>query len=654
MSLAISEHGPVYPMASRGLPDQDWNMIMLLATRFMRARDGMRPWAEKARQCVDFFEGRQWTEADLKKLEDEKRPALVINKILPLVNLVIGYHLNNPSADKFLPGNDGTGTAEIAAAITMVSQQIDEQNEAEYIDTEVFLDGILTGRGYYDHRLDFEKNALGTTKVGALDPFSCYPDPDASGYDLNTGNYFITTRRISYDEARFLYGPQVAEALYSMVGQQRGNMPVGVHDYSDEITPWRYFGGDESNRLLWSQFSDVALDRIDLQRHTLTLFDMQHYVRVPRWMFVDLETGDQRPVPDSWGPERIERLLMWAAQEGQQIIVQQKMVRRLRWTHQIGDVIVFDSWSPYETMTVTPYFPYFRRGQTRGMVEDLLDPQREINVRRSARQNIVGRSSNSGWRVHRGTMSPEDLEDLEKNGGRPGFVLKFGSTQPNGVSLPPPEPIQPQQSPVSIAQLESEAKTDIEEIAGVNKAALGQVDQSNVSGRAILARQQATVIGLEGFIKNWHRTKQLGARKKLELIQGFYTERRIIRVTGRGNTPKQMVINQRSAAGIVNDVTLGEYKAVISQTSLSDSFLEGQFRELMEMKQAGVPIPDDFLIDASSIGRKDELREEIALARQAMAQAGVPAGDAPGGETGGPGPGGSAVGVDGGSLPSNE
>jgi hypothetical protein len=56
---------------------------------------------------------------------------------------------------------------------------------------------------------------------------------------------------------------------------------------------------------------------------------------------------------------------------------------RIRHTVTAADVVLYDDWSPYETMTVVPYFAYFRRGKTMGMVEDLLDPQREVNKRRS-------------------------------------------------------------------------------------------------------------------------------------------------------------------------------------------------------------------------------------------------------------------------------
>ena len=645
--------GPMIDPQGRNLPVQDWRWIVKHAERFARSQDAQSLWSPTAKRCVEYFEGKQWTAADLRKLADEGRPALTINKIRPLVNLVIGYHLNNQTEIKYMPGNDGMSSADNARVLTAVAKQIAQVNELPYIDAEVFLDGLLTGRGYYDARMDFGLNMFGTCKWEAVDPFTVYLDCDASDYDLNTGNYTIKSKWISVDEVEYFYGADAANLIKPLTnGMSFSQFPSTLYEGHEEITPWRKFGGDTDNPLTWRLYTDQFYNWIDTARKSIRMLDIEHYVPTWRWYFVDLETGDQKPIPDDWGPERIERVMMWARQNGEPIVTQRKRCRRLRWTHMVGDVVVFDEWSPYETMTTIPFFPYFRRGKTMGMVEPLLDPQNEINVRRSARQNVIGRSSNGGWKVHKGTLDPQAKRNLEVNGGKPGLVIEWDS---KAGTLPPPEQIGPGQSPVSIEQLEKEAENDLKEIAGINDSALGQIDQATISGRAIQARQQQTVIGLEGFVSNYHRTKRLAGKKQLEIVQTFYTEQRIVRVLGTNSTdPIEVIINQKTAQGVLNDVTLGNYSVAIDETSLSDSFLAGQFNELMQLKQIGFPVPDSFIIDASSIGRKEELKLELQQARQQQAAAAAqPGGQPPGGGAPqqGPGPGGSKVGPDGGSIP---
>ena len=622
--------GAIIDPSAPGLPAQDWDMIIKHAERFRRAADAQSTWAKPAKRCVDYFEGKQWSDADLKKLQDEGRPSLTINKIKPLVNLVLGYHLNNQTDINYLPGNDGSGTADIARVLTAVGKQISQVNQLPYLDSEVFLDGILTGRGFYDLRMDFNENMFGNAKWLAVDPFTVYLDPDAAEYDLNSGSHVTVSKWISIDEVRHFYGVAAENLIRPLTnGMTFNQMPSTIYEGHDEISPWRSFGGDVDNPNSFRLYTDQFYNWVDTYRKTIRMLDIQHYVRTWAWFFVDEGTGDQRRIPDDWGPDRVQKVLAWSAIAGEKLVVMRKRVRRLRWTHMVGDIIVFDQWSPYETFTIVPFFPYFRRGKTRGMVEDLLDPQDEINVRRSARINIIGRSSNGGWKFHKGTLTPQEARNLKLNGGKPGFVLEWDSKDKN---LPAPEQINPAQAPVSVEQLEKEAEGDIKEIAGINDSALGQVDQATISGRAIQARQQQTVIGLEGFIANYHRTKQLCGRKQLEVIQQHYTEPRMVRATGPGSTPIAAAINQKSAAGIVNDVTLGTYTVAIDETSLSDSFLAGQFNELLNMKQIGMPIPDEFIVDASSIGRKEELRAALAQAAQMQAQQPP---QAPGGKPGG-------------------
>jgi hypothetical protein len=277
------------------------------------------------------------------------------------------------------------------------------------------------------------------------------------------------------------------------------------------------------------------------------------------------------------------------------------------------------------------------------MVESLVDIQREINTRRSARLNITNRQSNGGWDIHKGSITPQQRAKLEAEGSRPGFILEY-DTKNN--TIPPPKQRELGMQPLAHAELEKEADSDILEVAGINKSALGQIDQAVVSGRGIMARQQQTVIGLEGYASNFHRSKVLFGLQQLQLVQRFYTTERVIRVLGKNQgNPVEMIVNQITAQGIKNNLSLGEYAVSIDEQSMLASFLDGQLQELMRMKELGMPIPDDWIVDASSIGRKEELRLALAQARQQQAMMGVPP------EVGGGGPGGAPAGADGGSLP---
>jgi hypothetical protein len=138
-------------------------------------------------------------------------------------------------------------------------------------------------------------------------------------------------------------------------------------------------------------------DFVDTARKTLRVIETEHHVREQRNVLIDLETGDKKVLPEDWGKQQIEKILYYGEQVGNPLQVQKRMVKRVQWTTTCGDMILFDKPSPYETYSITPYFPYFRRGMTRGAVDDLLDPQREKNKRRSVEIEMVTKTSNGGW-----------------------------------------------------------------------------------------------------------------------------------------------------------------------------------------------------------------------------------------------------------------
>jgi hypothetical protein len=118
-------------------------------------------------------------------------------------------------------------------------------------------------------------------------------------------------------------------------------------------------------------------------------------------------------------------------------------------------------------------------------------------------------------------------------------------------------------------------------------------------------------------LDNLRKARHYLAEKVLDLIQSFYTEQRIIMITNEDDPlqPREpMVINEMTPEGrIVNDLTLGEYDVVIATAPARDSFDEVQFAEALNMRQIGVAIPDDAIIEYSHLARKQELAKRIRM-----------------------------------------
>lgn len=606
------------------MPEQNVNLVMLAGDRYVRASAAMEEWAATAKKAIDYLEGRQWTAEELAKAEQEGRPALTYNKMAPLARLVLGYFTNNRIDPKFIPDDTGVATEAVASGITKLCKRISENNQEPYIDSEITLDGLATGRGFYDHRLSFEENILGEIKVSSRDPFTIKLDPDGEHYNLNESCVFVQEdRMVGVDEIELVYGKGAAALVWPLVYRSGyAGMPTSLIQYAMEtITPWRTFGGQYAETANgYMAIESYLMNCFDRARKSVRLVDMQHKVKLWRRYLVDMETGDKQAVPDSMDDTKLKNIMAWSQEQfarkgkASPLRVIKQLGYRMRWTTLVGDIVVYDQWSPYETFTITGYFPYFRRGKTRGMLEDLIDPQDDINKHRSANTDIVMRAAHSGWKYHETSLTPEEQDRLERYGAAPGFNMKWkGQVEPKKIETSAP--------PMAFERLEQRGADDLKEISGINNELLG-MDDTVKSGRAIEARQRQGVMAVQIYMDNNKRTKELCARKKIEIIQSKYTEQRVYRIIGDQGKPDLITLNQRMASGeIVNNVAIGKYKVQIDETPLSASFAAAQFDEAMELVEKGVipkEIMQDVIIDASSMPHKDAIKKRAQMLQKAM------------------------------------
>ena len=91
----------------------------------------------------------------------------------------------------------------------------------------------------------------------------------------------------------------------------------------------------------------------------------------------------------------------------------------------------------------------------------------------------------------------------------------------------------------------------------------------------------------------------------------------MIQVTDESDPLKpreEMTVNEETPEGrIINDLTIGEYDVIVTTAPARDSFDEVQFAEAISLRQAGVAVPDDAIIEYSHLARKGELAKRIRV-----------------------------------------
>jgi hypothetical protein len=565
--------------------------------RYVRARDnGHLEYIYMAKKCDSYYRGEQWDESDVAALEAEGRPALTINTILPTVNTVLGEQSTRRADVQFKPRRGGE--AEVAHTLTKLYMQIADNNKLDWVEQNVFSDGlIMDGRGYFDIRMDFSDHVEGEIRITAKDPLDILIDPDAKEYDPKTWNEIFETKWMTLDEIEELYGKKKAEQLRFIAenGNSFGRDSVEYEEnrFGDIEADADYLGAGIPGE---SEYRNVKALRVIERQHRRI-----HRVEC----FVDPDTGDQRDVPEEWTETKTKKFA-----KKYNLSVISKVKRKVRWTVTCDKIVLHDDWSPYSSFTIVPFFAYFRRGKPFGMVRNLLSPQEQLNKIASQELHIVNTTANSGWMVESGSLVGMTADDLEEHGAQTGLVVEYN----RGSN--PPQKIQPNQIPTGLDRIAQKAALNIKTISGINDSMLG-TDSAEVSGIAIQAKQNRGAVMIQVPLDNLRKARHYLAEKILECIQTFYTEERIIQVTNEDDPtrPREpMVINQMTPEGrIINDLTLGEYDVVIATAPARDSFDETQFAEALNLRQVGVNIPDDAIIEYSHLARKGELAKRIRM-----------------------------------------
>lgn len=568
--------------------------------RYAYCRDnGHMEYVQKDDKCNAFFRGDQWDQADLAALKAVRRPALTINKIISTIGNVMGEQIYNRSEISFRPRSGAPDTT--AEILTKVFMQISDNNQLDWRRSDMFADGAIGSRGFLDVRIAFDDSMQGEVKIDNLNPKNVIVDPDADSYDPDEWNEVFTSKWVTADDIALLYSSEDAELLR---GREQSWFPYGY----DSIERHRDRFGDRFNA-----FYAGAYDQSSVLRN-LRVIERQHRMLDKQLHFVNPQTGDMRPIPNDWSRDRIAYI---AQQFG--LNTTKKLVKRIRWTVICDNVVLHDDWSPYKHFTVVPYFPYFRRGKTIGLVENLLSPQELLNKVSSQELHVINTTANSGWKVKAGALTNMSIEELEQRGAQTGLVLEVNEI--DGV-----EKIQPNTTPTGLDRITYKAEEHIKGISGVSDSMQG-MDREDVAAKAIQAKRQAGSTNLVKPLDSLVRSDYILARNVLDLVQQFYTEERIITVTHDKMTgeTEQLHLNSATPEGeVLNDLTLGEYDVIISSVPVRETLEDSQFDQAMAMREQGIEIPDTFVIENSRLLRKRDLlksMEEAQNSPEAQAQA---------------------------------
>jgi len=550
----------------------------------------------KTEKCDNYFAGIQWDPADLQALTLARRPALTINKIISTMSTIMGQQIYNRNEVSFRPSGEGA-SSEVADALQKVWMQIAANNQLNWVRSDVFADGIIRGRGFYDVRMDFTESLRGDVRVMQLNSKNVVIDPDAEAYDPDEWNDVFITKWLTYQDIATLYSEADAEYLKN---KEESLFPF-AYDSIERVRD-RYSGQNLNGSYYGIQ------DKAHVRRN-IRVVERQYRMLTSQKHFVDLKTGDTRPIPEGWDRDRIASVI--ERTQGQ-LGVMKKKLKRIRWTVTADNVVLHDDWSPYRHLTVVPYFPHFHHGRTIGLVENLLGSQELLNKSSSQELHVINTSANSGWKVKTGNLLNMDIEDLRDVGAQTGLVLEVNEI--DGI-----EKITPNATPQGMDRISYKAEEHMKTISGVSDSMQG-FDREDVAAKAIQAKRQSGQTNLVKPLDNLERCDWFLARNVLDLVQEYYTEERMVYVTGNDlvNSPETVTVNEYDPTTdtVLNDLTLGKYGIIITAQPDRATLEDSQFEQAKALRELGIAIPDDVLIENSRLQRRAEIVKQMQSASQ--------------------------------------
>lgn len=565
---------------------------------FRAAVDKGQRWREEAKEDYEFVAGKQWTEDEIKAFREDGRPAITINKIKPLMNILSGYQrLNRYDIDFLARSSDDVELCQVRRGVT---KYVMDRCDYDSIESQVFLDCAIGGVGWFGTRYKFDHEIQdGEAVIERVDPFGIYVDPEAHELDFSDAKFIIRAKWVDKDELKQVY-PEQSDAIennYSVYDS------IEKEDNTElDIDPLYYSAELKKVRVVECWYKEHG------KRTIFTTADGQ---QLPQ----EQVTQDMIQMGMITGSQDIPRMQVKLC-----VFFDRTMLEELDSPYQHGEF-------PYVPML---YHFYGVGDVPAGFVRDLKDPQREVNKRRIQEMHLLNTSANGGGFIEEGAMTPQQESEFKRMNNIPGHYQKvLPGTNAQGKIFER----EPKNPPAAIIQAEQMAADDLKTISGINESILGVEVPSQASGRAIELRQKQAVTHLAVIFDSLRRAKKKlayllwGRRGHAGLIPQFYTAEKTYRIEGENGqqfvTVNEQVAQQDPVAGVVmqtlNDLSQGEFDVVISDVESSVTHRQAQLWSLVDaVSKLGIPadLIFDTMIDLSDLPKKNDIKMKFQQQQQ--------------------------------------
>ncbi|MGI8839963.1 MAG: hypothetical protein ACR2F8_04130 [Caulobacteraceae bacterium] len=181
--------------------------------------------------AIDYYDSDQYTGAELAKLAARNQPPIVINRVKPAINGIIGITEKGRSDPRAWPRNPGDDDA--ADAATDILRYIADFNRFKRLKQDCFLDMLVPGSGAALIGVDEDKQVT-VTQVRWEEFFA---DPRARRRDFKDARFLGIAKWMYADDAAALY-PDKGEAIEATVQAGQGTAGLAPDQSYQDRPEW--------------------------------------------------------------------------------------------------------------------------------------------------------------------------------------------------------------------------------------------------------------------------------------------------------------------------------------------------------------------------------------------------------------------------------
>lgn len=506
-------------------------------------------------------------------LPANRRRQFNFNRIRRITSMITGYQRRNRKSTIVIPIENAD--ADTADQFTKVLLWINQQEGVLETISDAFHGSVVTGMNLLQVWVDYRSDPVsGNIRVDNCAYNSFLIDPYFRKADLSDCTAVWKRSFLTKRECVSLF-PDKVDEIMSLYGQDN-------RDGKFQFMPENYNYGLK-NLLTYDEFY---------------YRDFRH-----QRMLVDSQTGETM----EWRGQDEEALKVFLKLYPTIVVVEQE-IPSVRLAIVVQGKVLYHGPNPmgidsYPFVPVLgyyapqmPYFPF----RIQGVVRGLRDAQFLYNRRKIIELDILESQINSGFKYKENALvNPKDI--FLQGQGR-GLALKEEAQMTDVEQIIPPS------VPPSMIQLSELLGKEIQEISGVNEELLGSATDDK-AGVLSMLRQGAGLTTLQPLFDNLDRAQKMLGKIMIDIIQTNFTPGKIKKIL-EGQEPTQQFYNK----------AFGKYGATVEEGLNTTTQKQMQFAQMLYLRETGVQIPDDVLLEASTIQNKKQIIESVVRQQQAASQ----------------------------------